>query len=170
MENESDQQNNPSTIDNLQRRSRALERVYRNKAKNRRPLAGPKESKISNTTILLMSVVVIFYEVINGLLDTFLPFIGPFLSGIVADLHFFIWFKIKGVNFTRNPKRALGWMTSLFFNEVEVLDEVSLPLGVAFTILSVRAEEKLENNPLIGGIATRAVKKVLKGDSIPNRG
>ena len=94
-----------------------------------------------------MGGVALVYEVVNLGLN-FIPVVGDpvgtFLLGIVADLHFYVWFKMKGVSFAKKPARALGFFGAEFLELFPILDEFAIITGVIFTIWSVRKEEKLE--------------------------
>jgi len=107
----------------------------------------PKPSKISRGTIVLMGGVALMYELVNLGLNV-IPIagdpIGTFFLGIIADMHFYVWFKMKGVSFAKKPSRALVFFGSEFLELFPVLDEFAIIAGVAFTIISVRTEEKLE--------------------------
>ena len=116
-----------------------------------------KPSKISKTTAILMVAVAAFYELVDfGL--TFIPIIGDpigtFLLGAVTDLHFFIWFKIKGVSYTKKPSRAILFFASAFGDLLPVIQEFAT-IGLLCTILSVWAEEKIEESPLAGAVAKK---------------
>ena len=102
-----------------------------------------KQSKLSKGTVILMTIVVIFFEVLNLILNFLLPEIGPMLSGIVSSLLFGVWFKIKGVSFGKDPKRMLAFLGGGLLDEFEGADEVGLPTQVFGTIASVWAEEAI---------------------------
>jgi len=110
-----------------------------------------KPSKISKATAILMVAVAALYELIDfGL--TFIPVvgdpIGTFLLGVITDLHFFIWFKMKGVSYTKKPSRAILFFASAFGELLPVIQEFAT-VGILVTILSVWTEEKIENSTQI---------------------
>lgn len=132
-----------------------------------------KESKISKPTAILMVGVAAMYELIDAGL-TFIPIIGDpigtFLLGAITDLHFFIWFKIKGVSYSKKPSRAILFFASAFGELLPVIQEFAT-VGILFTILSVWAEEKLEENPVVGTFAKKALSGNRSGipPELPNK-
>src|SRR3989344_7047797 len=68
---------------------------------------------LSDTTIALMIVVALFYDALQALLTFILM---GWLVGIFAGLTFYVWFKMKGLNFV-TPKR-IGTFSGAFIIEV----------------------------------------------------
>ena len=65
----------------------------------------PEEKKgegLNNTTIVLMIVVAVFFDVLQWLLAFVFM---DWLAGLYAFLTFYVWFKVRGMNFA-TPKRA----------------------------------------------------------------
>ena len=83
----------------------------------------PEEKKgLDNITIALMIGVALFYDALQILL-AFL-FMG-WVVGIFAGLTFYIWFKIRGLNFMK-PKRFLTFgITSI----IEMLPSLLIPIS-----------------------------------------
>ncbi|MDO8569321.1 MAG: hypothetical protein Q7R89_00840 [bacterium] len=83
----------------------------------------PEEKKgLDNTTIALMICTALFYDALQILL-AFL-FIG-WVVGIFAFLTFYVWFKLRGLNFMK-PKRFLTFgITSV----IEMLPSLLIPLS-----------------------------------------
>lgn len=73
----------------------------------------PEKKGLNNTTIVFMIAVALFYDALQVLL-TFI-FMG-WLVGIFAGLTFYVWFKMKGLNFI-TPKR-IGTFSGAFLIEV----------------------------------------------------
>lgn len=66
-----------------------------------------KDKGLDNITIAFMVSVALFYDVFQALIQL-IPFLGQILSsliGVFAFLTFYLWFKMRGLNFA-TPKRA----------------------------------------------------------------
>jgi len=65
----------------------------------------PEEKKkgLENHTIIFMIVVALFYDVLQWVMAFILM---DWLVGIFAFLTFYVWFKMRGLNFA-TPKRAM---------------------------------------------------------------
>jgi len=104
-----------------------------------------KKEKIDNITVVLMLSVALFFDGFQALLTLLL--IGPFVNWLIsifAWLTFFLWFLLKGVHFTNNPKKILTFMGGSFTEIIPLVS--SLPIWtatVALTILMIKAENKL---------------------------
>lgn len=114
----------------------------------------------------LMIITAACIDIFEALLD--LLVIGEFLSPIIsicADLVFWIWFKILGVSFTKNPKNfAVMGMQALvgLMPGVDALPE--LTLGVLTIVILTRSEDKGGLLAKTAGIAgnTLAAKNMMR--------
>lgn len=73
----------------------------------------PEKKGLNNTTIALMISVALFFDVLQWLLAFVLM---DWLAGFFAFLTFYVWFKMRGMNFA-TPKRA-GTMGGAFIIEI----------------------------------------------------
>ena len=98
-----------------------------------------------------MVIVAACIDIFEAILDILL--IGEILSPIIsvcADVGFWIWFKILGVGFTKNPKNlaAMGIQALIGITPgLDILPE--LTLGVLVIVLTTRSEDK-------GGLLSKA--------------
>ena len=105
-----------------------------------------------------MVIVAACIDIFEAILDILL--IGEILSPIIsvcADVGFWIWFKILGVGFTKNPKNlaAMGIQALIGITPgLDILPE--LTLGVLVIVLTTRSEDK---GGLLGKAASMAQGK-----------
>ncbi len=93
--------------------------------------------ELIGSTIALMSGVALLFDVISAI-----PLIGNLL-GILAGLTFYLWFKKYGIHFN-TPTRAITMIVTFIIEALPVVS--ALPAWTALvliTILSHKAEEKL---------------------------
>lgn len=104
---------------------------------------GNDERKIDNTTFVLMLCVAVCIDSVQFALN-FLLIIGwiiIWMMNVLAWLTFYLWFKIKGVNFS-NPKRGLSLFGGFLIELIPVIN--ALPAWTMAVVLiagSSRAEE-----------------------------
>ncbi len=108
------------------------------------------ESKLTTLTAGLMITVAVIFDIIQALLDLlhFIPLVGNIfaiistsLLSVFAWLTFYLWMKIKGIDFA-SPKRSLSLGGGFIFELIPILN--ALPgwtLAVILIIGSMRAEE-----------------------------
>lgn len=95
------------------------------------------ESKIANTTFMLMLATAGFYDLLS-----IIPVVNWFVA-IFAWMTFGLWFAISGVGFI-NPKKLAVWATSALIGIIPALSAVpELTAAIILTVLIVRTEEKL---------------------------
>ena len=98
-----------------------------------------------------MVIVAACIDAFEAILDVLL--IGEVLSPVIsvcADVGFWIWFKIRGVGFTKNPKNFATMGTQAIIGLIPGLDILpELTLGVLTIVLMTRSEDK-------GGLLSKA--------------
>lgn len=104
------------------------------------------KEKIDNITAAMMISTAILVDGIQILLT--IIFIGPFVNWLIsifAFMTFFLWFMLKGVKFTSNPKRVFTFMGGSL---MEVIPGIAtLPAWTAtivITLLTIKTEEKVK--------------------------
>lgn len=102
--------------------------------------------KIDNITATMMISTALLVDGIQIFLT--MIFIGPFVNWLIsifAWMTFFLWFALKGVKFTANPKRVFTFMGGSL---CEVIPGIaSLPVWTAtitMTILTIKAEKEVK--------------------------
>jgi len=123
-----------------------------------------EKEKIDNITTTLMIGTAVLVDGTQFLLT--IVFIGPFVNWLIsifAWMTFFLWFIIKGVKFTSNPKRVFTFMGGSLIEVIPVI--ATLPawtLTITITILTIKVEEKLKSTlgkPL-GGPIGKVIKNI----------
>ncbi len=113
------------------------------------------ERKINNTTLAFMLVVAGAIDLVQFFLG--LLFVGLFMNwaiSIIVWLTFYLWFKIKGVDFFYNPWRVLGFGGGLVAEVVPILNLLPVwTAAVIFVALSQRAEEAAKKGGVVGNVA-----------------
>jgi hypothetical protein len=110
-----------------------------------------KKERITKITAAFMIITAASIDIFEAVLDVLI--IGEVLSPIIsicADIGFWIWFKIHGVSFTKNPKNftAMGVQALVgILPGVDILPE--LTVGVVVIVLATRSEDK-------GGLLSKA--------------
>ncbi len=104
------------------------------------------KEKIDNITATMMISTAILVDGIQAFLT--LIFIGPFVNWLIsifAWMTFFLWFALKGIKFTNNPKRVFTFMGGSL---LEIIPGIAtLPAWTAtitITILTIKSEEKVK--------------------------
>ncbi|MEA2112713.1 MAG: hypothetical protein U9P50_01945 [Patescibacteria group bacterium] len=121
-----------------------------------------EKQKIDNITAALMIGTAILIDSIQALLTMIL--IGPFVNwmiSIFAWMTFFLWFILKGVRFTSNPKRVFTFLGGSLLEAVPII--ATLPVWTAVistTIFTMRAERKLKSS--LGKPLASPLSKVIK--------
>jgi hypothetical protein len=107
-----------------------------------------KKYRISKVTGSLMFSVALFYDALEFLLEWLAVglVINPLIA-IFAGLHFWLWFRLHGVDFMSSPKRmATKWITDIveFIPTLDALVVASLghTIGVLILLILVRIEDK----------------------------
>ena len=115
------------------------------------------ESKLSNTTILVMLSAAVAIDIFQIILT----FVGAgewFINDIIdvgVEILFFIWFKIKGVNFGSTRKVA-SFLGTFAFGELTDGIIPTWTLEISLVKFAIRAEEKLENaSPLVKSMVSK---------------
>lgn len=90
-----------------------------------------KENELKSHTIVLMIVVAVFFDVLQGLL-VFI-FMG-WLVGFFAGLTFYIWFKLHGISFMK-PKRFITFSTASVIEMFPFLPLSALPAWTAAIVI-----------------------------------
>lgn len=105
--------------------------------------------RISKPTAVLMVCVAILYELTEAALDALnvlVPGLGlvlAFFVDIVALMHFWLWFKLRGVNLGSPKALARFWLFNLAeFLPIPVLDTGLLLIGIILTISMTWVEDK----------------------------
>ena len=99
----------------------------------------PEEKRgLSNTTIVLMVSVALFYDVLQWLLG-FL-FMG-WLVSIVAWMTFYVWFKIRGLSFMK-PKRFATFGGSFIIEMIPIVGDILPTWTAAITYLALDSKVK----------------------------
>jgi len=120
--------------------------------------------KIDNITTTLMIGTALLIDSVQTLLT--LVLIGPFVNWLIsifAWMTFFLWFLLKGVKFTNNPKKIFTFMGGSLAEFIPII--ASLPIWtctITMTILTIKAEKKLKSSlgKKIGGPISKIVKNV----------
>lgn len=86
-----------------------------------------EEKGLKNTTITLMIVTALFFDVLQVLLSFI--YMGWFV-GIFAALTFYVWFKTYGISFTK-PKRFLTFGGASLIEAVPIPFIAALPAWTA---------------------------------------
>ena len=97
----------------------------------------PEKKGLSNTTIVLMIVVALFFDALQALL-TFI-FMG-WAVGIFAGLTFYVWFKMHGLNFA-TPKRAATFGAGFI---IEIIPFLSALPAWTLAIIILALDSKLK--------------------------
>jgi len=122
------------------------------------------KEKIDNITATMMISTAILVDGIQAFLT--LIFIGPFVNWLIsifAWMTFFLWFALKGIKFTNNPKRVFTFMGGSL---LEIIPGIAtLPAWTAtitITILTIKAEKKVKNilGKQLGGPMSKVVRKI----------
>lgn len=121
--------------------------IYQNQNQKTQPAttSAPKQ-RIDWITAILMIWLALFYDGIQFLLN-FIPIIGNILSslliGLWAWLSFYIWFKIKGVSFSK-PSRSITLFGAGITEMVPLLNALpAWTLAVLILIATTKAEDAL---------------------------
>lgn len=97
---------------------------------------------LNNITIVFMVSVALFYDAVQGIINL-IPILGQILSGLIsmfAFLTFYLWFKLKGLNFV-TPKRAAYLGGGLLIELIPILN--ILPAWtLAVTLLALDSKTK----------------------------
>ncbi len=104
--------------------------------------------KISKTTIILMIIVALFFDLIQFILSLMvIGFVVNWSISVFAWLTFFLWFKIKGVSFA-NPKRAGSLLGGFLIELIPLVDMLPAWTGaIILVILSLRVKQVAEKTP-----------------------
>jgi len=122
------------------------------------------KEKIDNITATMMISTAIIVDGIQAFLT--IIFIGPFVNWLIsifAWMTFFLWFALKGIKFTNNPKRVFTFMGGSL---LEIIPGIAtLPAWTAtitITILTIKAEKKVKNilGKQLGGPMSKVVRKI----------
>lgn len=112
----------------------------------RRPriaLMPKKDGQIDNATGGLMIGTAIVYDLANAGINL-IPVagnIGASFISVFACMHFWLWFKLHGVSFSKKPGRAISFFGCELIEFIPVLNVLpATTLGVFLTIASTRAE------------------------------
>lgn len=107
----------------------------------------PEEKKgLNNTTIALMICVALFYDALQVLLT---PIFMGWLVSIFAGLTFYVWFKMRGLNFV-TPKRA-GLLGGGFIIELIPILNVLPAWTLAIVLLALDSKIKKIATVVPGG-------------------
>ncbi|MCK4386782.1 MAG: hypothetical protein KAV41_01695 [Candidatus Pacebacteria bacterium] len=104
------------------------------------------KTKIDNITATLMIAAALFYDGVQTLLTA--VGIGPFVNWLIsifAWLTFWLWFTIKGVSFTNNPKRLFTFMGGSLLEIIPLI--ATLPIwtaNITATVFITKAENKIK--------------------------
>jgi hypothetical protein len=133
------------------RRAKVKSRALMAKSKGITPLGGEESrEEIDDITSAFMIVVAICYDVISAGLN-FIPVAGNALAaglGVISFLHFFIWFKIKGINFSKDPKKMLRFFIPNIAELVPVIDTLpGVTTGVGLTLAFIKGKKILDKVP-----------------------
>lgn len=123
-----------------------------------------KNIKIDNITAVLMIGTAVLIDSIQAFLLFIL--IGPFVNWLIsifAWMTFFLWFMLKGVTFTKNPKKIFTLAGGSLLEVIPIV--ASLPiwtLTISTTIFMERAENKLKSTlgGQLGGPIGKLAKKI----------
>jgi len=104
-----------------------------------------KEERINNVTAGLMVAVALLYDGVQMFLEWIgIGFIVNWILNIWAWLTFFVWFKLRGVSFAANPKRALAFNGGFLIEFIPIIEELPIWTAVVVvTVITVRLEDKL---------------------------
>lgn len=142
-----------------------MDETYSQKTPLRRPVRiaqQPQEEKKERIPLWLgicMVVVAACIDIFEAVLDVLL--IGEVLSPVIsvcADMGFWIWFKMRGVQFTKDPKNfmAMGIQALIgLMPGLNILPE--LTLGVLSIVIFTRITDK---SNALGKIASAAQGKI----------
>jgi hypothetical protein len=112
-----------------------------------------KKDRIKTWMAACMIIVAACIDIFEAILDVLL--IGEVLSPIIsvcADFIFWIWFKMLGVSFTKNPKNFMAMGIQALVGLTPGLDILpELTLGVLTIVIVTRGEDK-------GGLLGKAVE------------
>jgi hypothetical protein len=136
-----------------------------NKTDLRRPVRAipqqeeEKKERITKVMGAILIIAAACIDIFEAILDVLL--IGEFLSPIIsvcADVGFWIWFKILGLDFGKNPKNLAAMTTQALVGLMPGLDILpELTLGVLTIVLITRSEDK---GGLLGKAAGMAQGKI----------
>ncbi|MEI7513269.1 MAG: hypothetical protein WCJ74_01460 [bacterium] len=115
--------------------------------------ASQEPSRISKTDFGLMLATAIFFDVVLAAIQL-IPFAGSAAAmsfNTVPLMIFFIWYKLKGINFS-NPKRAFSFFGTAIIEFIPVIN--ALPTWTAEVIYMYT----LENKDKILSVAGKATK------------
>jgi hypothetical protein len=103
------------------------------------------EGHISSGTMWLMVSVAGLVDFTQFILS-FIPIVGWIITMILAlfaEMGFLLWFKIKGVSYSKNPKSFLAtWVIVPIIEIIPIVNALpSFTTGVLITCAKARAEE-----------------------------
>lgn len=119
-------------------------------------LTPEKDGQIDNITGGLMIGTAIAYDLANAGINL-IPIAGTIAASFIsvfAGMHFWLWFKLHGVSFSKNPSRALSFFGCELIEFIPVLNVLpATTLGVFLTISSTRVEALVGlKSPTKGGV------------------
>lgn len=121
--------------------------IYQNQnQKTQSTVNGAPKQRVDWITAILMIWLALFYDGTQFLLN-FIPVIGNMLSslliGLWAWLSFYIWFKIKGVSFSK-PTRSITLFGAGITEMVPILNALpAWTLAVLILIATTKAEDSI---------------------------
>jgi len=108
---------------------------------------GAKEKGLTNTTVVLMICVALFYDALQWLLGWI--FMG-WLVTIYAGLTFYVWFKIKGISFMK-LKRLATFSGSFIIELIPVIGDVLPAWTASIVYLAIDSKIKKVAGAIPGG-------------------
>jgi hypothetical protein len=119
-----------------------------------------KWERISKTMAAMLIIVAACIDAFEAILDILL--IGEFVSPVIsvcADFLFFIWFKMLGVSFTKDPENLAAMATQAMIGLVPGLDILpELTLGVIGIVIFTRMVDKSNILAKAAGVAQTKIK------------
>lgn len=123
-----------------------------------------QRNRVTITTILLMVLTAIFYDVVEAGLD-FIPFLGWILSGFVgifAWLTFYVWTSIEGWGMSDTVKKFVVSRAIPLIGVIPIFNALpEITLSVIFSILIVKSDDFIYNRTK-GRVDIETVKQGLQ--------
>ncbi len=118
--------------------------------------------KIDNITATLMISTAVLVDGIQAFLT--MIFIGPFVNWLIsifAWMTFFLWFMLKGIKFTNNPKKLFTLAGGSLLEAIPIIASFPIwTLTISTTIFMERAEKKLKST--LGKDLGTPISKIIK--------
>jgi len=114
-----------------------------------------KEKGLTDTTMVFMIVVAIFFDVLQWALAFILM---GWLAGIFAGLTFYIWFRSKGISFMK-PKRLMTFGGTALIEAIPLLSSIpAWTFAVSYLTISSKIKKVV---PIANAVSQITTGKVI---------